>query len=220
VFYIEIILIPIIQLTTTMSSASANCQYDFDGLSQSDVQELQVKMPNVNYIISPVGLLNLKVNIMIPNVNLITSARYIYQKFIDLNIGVIRNIRFEKYSETSTMKRAYIQLYGWFQTTVAENIQRKMTNTGFARVVYNDPVSWKIIDDVSNRIYTTGIDDHTMFFPPFDMYNIIDFNRKKFRTPKTDILRRVYNDDPSIQRIHPNQNSEPNEYDSLLELVD
>jgi hypothetical protein len=188
------------------------CQYNFDGLSQSDVQELQVKMPKTNYIISPVGLLNIQINIMIPNVNLVTSARYIYQKFIDLNIGVVRNVRFEKYSETSTSKRAYIQLYGWFQTTVAENIQRKMANIGLARVVYNDPESWKIIEDVSNRVYSTN-SDHTIFFPPFEMYNIIEFKRKTIRTPKLDILRRVHNDDADIVRGPP---EDSDRYDDLL----
>ncbi len=212
------------------------CQYDFSGLSQSEVRELYVKIPENNGLFSTIELLNHNINIMIPNVSRNTSARYIYQKFIDLNIGVIHKIRFEQYSETSPIKRAYVCLYGWFYTIVAENIQKRMVNKGIANVIYNDPHAWKLCLDVSDRIYSTD-KNYTLFCPTFNIVKTIEYKDSDDIGPPPRLTRNLNMEfDEEFKRVldnityaplkrakHMNRNNisqeEMNAYDELLDVI-
>jgi hypothetical protein len=85
--------------------------------------------------------------IVIPKVSKYTSARYIAQVLFVNKIAMVRSIKLVSYTAANghIQKRAIIRLACWFNNVVAFNLQRRILDNGYGKLVHKSDNAWTIL---------------------------------------------------------------------------
>jgi hypothetical protein len=85
--------------------------------------------------------------ITIPKVSKYTSARYVAKVLLMNKVAIVRSVHMVSYTASNgfIQKRAVIVLASWFPNVVAYNLQERLKNNGFAKLVHKSDNAWTLI---------------------------------------------------------------------------
>lgn len=93
--------------------------------------------------------------IVIPKVSKYTSARYIAQVLFMNKIAMVRSIKLVSYTASNghIQKRAIILLACWFNNVVAFNLQKRILDNGYGKLVHKSDNAWTILPSSASDKY-------------------------------------------------------------------
>lgn len=106
-----------------------------------------VKLSRCIYRVKMPATIANNLEITIPKVSKYTSARYVAKVLLMNKIAIVRSVRMVTYTTPTgyIQKRAVIVLASWFKNVVAYNLQERLTNNGFAKLVHKSDNAWTLI---------------------------------------------------------------------------
>jgi hypothetical protein len=97
-----------------------------------------------------------KFDLFVPNMFPNITGEYVVEVFRKLDIGEVRHVdfNFKKDRNGKLYKSAHIFMHRWFNCETAIDLQNKILTATFqkpARVVYNDPYNWVLLENKTTK---------------------------------------------------------------------